>query len=467
MVEVGFGQRDITPPVGAPLSGFIARHNRPSTSLDAPLMVRCLALRDQGQIYLLFSYDLVGIPAPIEFAIFGRLTNRLGLQLVEANCVLAATHNHSGPVLGLLNGEPAPDPTYVELLAERSAQAASLALENLQPAELFGTERRLPGLTYNRRAVLADGRVSISPQPDGPVLERGPLDDRLTLLLWRSPQGKALAGLVHFACHGVGVLSQAIGPDIPGELAGRIGELVGAPCLYLQGAAGDVNPTTVTASRGEMLEWVERAMSCLGDLSSGFKPVPLSGIQIVTSWLPFEYAGLPDEPSAVQTLQGLTRIARGDLTSPDLGQILLDFKNTLNLGPTDPLEPSVASHMAQVLAESAQRTVDALQSGRPLPPQYMHIKLWRLGDATLAFLSAEIFSATGARLRGLSQKWTVLTVSCLAPLLGYLPDRKAIGQGGYEAEDAWRFYGHPAPFAPDSEERLVARVQSMLTQLGD
>ena len=124
-------------------------------------------------------------------------------------------------------------------------------------------------------------------------------------------------------------------------------------------------------------------------------------------------------------------------------------------------------HVAYVLSGSVQKTLKALRSGRPLPPQYMHIKLWQLGDYVLTFLSGEIFSATGARLRELSQKRTVLPVSCLAPLLGYLPDRKAIGQGGYEVEDAWRFYGHPAPFASDSEERVVAEVHRLLTQMGD
>ena len=32
-------------------------------------------------------------------------------------------------------------------------------------------------------------------------------------------------------------------------------------------------------------------------------------------------------------------------------------------------------------------------------------------------------------------------------------------KGGYEVDDAWRFYRHPALFAPDSETRIVDNDQ--------
>ncbi len=462
MVEVGFGQRDITPSIGSPLSGFISRQNQPSTAVDAPLLVRCLAFREQEQLYFLLSYDLVGIPAPIEQNILNCLEHNLKTRFVRAACILVATHNHSGPVLGLLCGEPAPDPTYIDLLADRSLQAVGLAVDSLQPAHMFVTERRLPGLTYNRRTLLADGRVSISPQPDAPVIERGPLDDRLTLLLWRSLDGKNLAGLIHFACHGVAVLSQAIGSDIPGGMAVQIGNLLGAPCLFLQGASGDVNPTTVTASRTDLLNWIEQALGHLDSLAASFRPARLTDIQTATSQLPLYFAPLPDQDKAVQDLSRMRRITQGDITSLDLAETIRSFKNTMNIRPEEQLEQHTARFVAQALVESGQKTLTAIQLGQPLPPQILKINLWRLGDYVFVFLAGEIFSVTGTRIRALSKKLTLLPVSYMAPLVGYLPDQKAIQQGGYEVDDAWRFYGHPAPFASDSEQRLVAEVENLL-----
>jgi neutral ceramidase len=467
MVEVGFARVDITPAIGSPLSGFVARQNRPSTSVDAPLMLRSLALRDQDRLYFLLSYDLLGIPASIEKVILERLERGLNSFFDRSRCVLVATHNHSGPSLGLLGGEPGPDPAYVGLLADRALEAASSAIERLEPAQMFAAERRLPGLTYNRRALLPDGRVSISPVIDQPVIKRGPLDDRAAVILWRSLNGENLAGLIHFACHGVAVLSQAIGPDIPGELAERMSILLGAPCLFLQGAAGDVNPTTVTATRNELLDWVERAAGRFHGIQEDLLPVDLSGIHTINARLPLHYSPLPGWQRVERDLRSLERIAQGDVSSPDLEDALRAFKNTMNLPAAEPLDPALARDVALPLIESSRRTLAALRSGLPLQAQSMQISIWRLGGTTLVFLAGEIFTTTGARIRALCENRILLPVSCLAPLLGYIPDLDALQQGGYEVNDAWRFYGHPAPFAPESEQCVVDKVGNLLVRLRD
>src|SRR5512147_2804337 len=105
MLEVGFGQADITPPVGVPLGGFIARENRPSSGIDTALFVRALALRQQEDHYLLLSYDLLGLDADLEAQILTRLESDLAPQFTRERCVLAAVHNHSGPATGILLGE--------------------------------------------------------------------------------------------------------------------------------------------------------------------------------------------------------------------------------------------------------------------------------------------------------------------------------------------------------------------------
>jgi hypothetical protein len=146
------------------------------------------------------------------------------------------------------------------MVCERTVEAARQALGRLQPATLFAASQRFPGHTLNRRSLMPDGRVSMALEPDGFVLERGPVDDTLTLLLWRDQQGHALASVLHFACHGTAVCTQAIGGDIPGALARHVAGLFGAPCLYLQGAAGDSGPLVVSSDRANMLAWLDPFM---------------------------------------------------------------------------------------------------------------------------------------------------------------------------------------------------------------
>jgi hypothetical protein len=103
-----------------------------------------------------------------------------------------------------------------------------------------------------------------------------------------------------------------------------------------------------------------------------------------------------------------------------------------------------------------------LDSGQTLPGLPLRLAVWRFGSIVLAFVAAEIFAITGRRIQALQPEINILPVACASPLLGYVPDRQALGQGGYEVDDAWRFYGQPAPFAPDSEQRIINSFKQML-----
>jgi hypothetical protein len=69
------------------------------------------------------------------------------------------------------------------------------------------------------------------------------------------------------------------------------------------------------------------------------------------------------------------------------------------------------------------------------------------------------------RIRALSRDMALLPVGYAAPVVGYVPDQDSMAKGGYEADDAWRFYRHPGPFAPDSESRIVETVKSLIGQV--
>ena len=115
MYELGCGVAKITPKVGIPLSGFIFRENKPSTSVDTALFVRVLAVRSGSKVSLLINYDLLGLGAPLEQQLLRELERHLGLS--PQHCALVATHTHSAPPAVALEGEAAPDPVYWGLVA--------------------------------------------------------------------------------------------------------------------------------------------------------------------------------------------------------------------------------------------------------------------------------------------------------------------------------------------------------------
>ena len=462
MYELGCGVAEITPNVGLPLSGFIFRENKPSTSVDTPLFVRVLAMRSGGYISLLINYDLLGLGLPLEQQLLKELESHLGVS--QHQCALVATHTHSAPPTVALEGEAASDSTYWQLLGRRTVEAAQLALARLQPVTLQEASLRLPGLTYNRRAVLADGRVSMALEPAAPIIARGPVDDRLVILLWHDRRGRKVAAALHFACHGVAVCTQAIGGDVPGELSRRVGVLLGVPCLYLPGAAGDINPLTVSAGRAEMLAWVDRVMAHLPSLPSQFRPVSSDALQVTSTNLWLDYAPLPARAAVERSIANLDRIAQGDVGSPEVQAEVRSLGNIMNFKPGELPDPGKAAYAAMALAHAGRRTLAAIAAGRPLEACPLRLSVWRFGETVLAFVAAELFALTGLRIQALRPDLNILPVTYLAPLVGYVPDRAALSQGGYEVDDAWRFYGQPAPFEPDTEQRIVNTLQALITQ---
>ncbi len=464
MIEAGFGQAEITPAVGTALSGFIFRENKPSTSIDDPLWVRAFILRDGAQLSLLFSYELLGIGADLYRQIIAALRQELGDRFQEERCVLTATHSHSGPPTVHLEGEADPDPRYWQRIVDQTLQTAREAISHLQPAILFSASMLIPDLTYNRRAILADGRVSMAQQPPqgSAVVSRGPVDDRLTLLVARDPAGKNLGGIVHFACHGVAVCTQSIGADVPGQIARHFSDLLSGPCLYLQGAAGDLNPVVVSTGREEMLAWVEEFMAQAGALPDRLEPIERQALQIRSAVLPLEYALLPAQPAVLEQITRLEQIARGDVTSPNVRDAVQSLENIMNITPGKAPDATKAAYCARALVGSAKHTLAAIDHAVPLAPCPLQLSVWQVGNTALVFAAAELFAATGLKLCALRPALTILPVSYASPLVGYIPDLFSMDKGGYEVDNGWQFYGHPAPFIPHAETQVIQAVDHLL-----
>ena len=460
--EAGFGQADITPQVGISLSGFIFRENKPSTAVDDPLFVRVLAVRHQTQINLLASYELLGIGNELYHLIVAELQQTFGDQLPEENCVLTATHSHSGPPTVHLDGEADPNPIYWQTVVRQTVHAAREAIDHLTPSTLHISSLHFPGLTYNRRAILVDGRVTMALEPDAPLISRGPVDDQATLLVFRNRDGENIGGIIHFASHGVAVCTQSIGSDIPGQIASQLSEILGAPCLYLQGAAGDLNPTVVSTQRDEMYPWVNNWMVKARLMTGLLQPVNVDPTGFKTSILPLDYAPLPDRDSTLERITGLEHIAQGDVTSPHVQEAIQLLGSIMNVKPGETPEAAKAAYCAGTLAGAERRTLAAIELGRSLAPCPLNLSTWHFGELTLAFIAAEIFASTGLKLRALDKDRMILPVTYASPLVGYIPDEYSIDKGGYEVANGWQFYGHPAPFIRHAETNVIQAIRKIL-----
>jgi len=224
ILEAGAARIDITPPTGHALWGYAARKDTPSTGVLDPLQARALVLAVGKKKLALVSLDLGRAPTRDSTERIRRQVQKAGIEAL----FLVGSHTHHGPVLEL-DDWPTPETSYVRQLEKKLADVVLTANRNLQPARL--------GVAS---ATVAFNRNRHSRRPDKPT------DPELLILRVEDRAGKPIAHAVNFAAHPtlLDARGRQFSADYPGVLASLIEKETQAPCLFLQGAAGDLSPNT-------------------------------------------------------------------------------------------------------------------------------------------------------------------------------------------------------------------------------
>jgi hypothetical protein len=229
-MRAGAAAADITPPVGFPMWGYAARHDGPSTAVLDPLKARAVVLAVQSTKLAIVSLDL------------GRPPTRSSTQSIRdrlradgiTDLMLIASHTHHGPILELDTWPDAKAP-YTRILEDKLIELIRAADRAAQPAR-WGIAAKETSFNRNRQ--------SKRPEP--------PVDQLLSVVRIETLESKPIAHLVHFAAHATmhpASLFQ-FSADWPGAMAGLVEKETSAPCLFLQGAAGDLSANSPPGVRG-------------------------------------------------------------------------------------------------------------------------------------------------------------------------------------------------------------------------
>lgn len=233
----GMSKKEITPPVGTPLSGYGRRKGRPSKGVHDPLHVRVLALKDQTDFLIFASCDLVAIDQNLYQSVLKNILAREGFS--KSQLFLSATHTHSGSggigqrfLERLISGKYRDE--VFRMTVDRISNAILEAVEDMQPAASGTTSTRLEGLIENR------------------MIENGAIDDEL-LILKIQPEKGPPGFLVNLAAHPTVLNSENLffSADFPGFLQQIIEKkFPGAVCLFTNGAGGDQRMRGLTETQG-------------------------------------------------------------------------------------------------------------------------------------------------------------------------------------------------------------------------
>jgi len=321
--RVGAARAEITPPLEVGLLMSAAAEKwEPFKGVRSPLHARALVIEGPGRRIALVSLDLLGISGKA----FGgrrrfeaRVAAASNRVVRSSDLILTATHTHSAPETLALTGlyRTPQFKRWVGLLAERIGGALHRAVQRMEPACLGTASAHVLGLAIHRRIKTTRGVVLSHPEPPPETVtsREGALDPTVNVAVFLGHSEEPMAILANATCHPVHEMCiPMVSSDYPGEMCRELES--GHPeatALFLGGAAGNINPPTVSGgpddaqSHGKKLAQV--AQELLGELEH------VDGKEVALLRSPVSLPGrtLTGRPSKVPLTTELTAVRLGSV----------------------------------------------------------------------------------------------------------------------------------------------------------
>ncbi|WP_226533543.1 hypothetical protein [Microbacterium paraoxydans] len=440
--RIGVARRDITPPTGIRAKNWGPADWERSEGAHRPFELTALAVitADDRPRVLLAVDGTWWRRVADEQGVRGAILSGLGLD--PDQLMLSLSHTHAGAVLcaadvHLPGGELIPD--YLEALAAAGIAAGQDALDGAVPGLIEWTTGRC-ALAADRELDV-DGRALVGYNPAGTA------DD--TVMIGRlSVDGTVRGTLVNYACHPTTLAWQTreVSPDYVGAMREIVESATDAPCLFVQGASGELAPReqytgdVVVADRhGRSLG--HAVLAALDALPAPGEVLTLDGIvesgAPLAIWTGRAAGGGEGAASSVTSVELPLR----DL--PTLEELAEEWRDI------DPRS-----------REERLGRARNLRDGYIDGPTVQHpVWAWRLGDAVIVGHPGEAYSRLQTTLRARFPETPIVVMNLTnGPGFVYLPTRGAYDRGAYQA---WQ-----TPLAPGAldllEEHAVAVVAELL-----
>jgi neutral ceramidase len=429
-VFAGVARRDITPPIGTPLTGFIARVST-STGVADRLHTRAVVLKDHNGPVVIVQMDLLAL-AKWHVDEIRRGCRRL-LGISSERVLVSVTHTHSAPGLVPLRGCQVAPAEYQWRVVHETIKAVQAANERLRHASI--SISRVPfRLGINRRQETPDGVVlGLAPEKPAPK--------HLDVVVIETSDGNRHY-LFHHACHPyvVGAEETLISGDFPSfacaELEGN-GQTV---ALFMNGCAGNIAPESAFIGIRKAQEEgarIAQSVRQAADVATEIHAVPLEGRS--------DYVHLPFRE--FPTLEEVQRMKK-------------DQEQTIR--PEERAKDEINRKISLAMQSWASALQRVISYETAIEPSFCEVQLLRVGDLALVAISGEPFFEIGAKIVGRSKFPYCWALGYCNAYCGYIPTATEFAGGGYEVNDAYR-YLDTWQIAPDCDRLVLRAARTLLT----
>jgi neutral ceramidase len=233
--RAGVAQIDVTPTKAMPMWGYGARHDLLSRGMRDPLYAKAVVIEAGDSRLAIVGLDLgrsLGEPH------FGRICEAVKQASQIDHIMMSGSHTHHGPVLELKDapgqgrGKFDDAVAYVDELEKKLIQVINDAAGKLQDARIGWASAHVD-LNRNRHS----------------KREPKPRDTELAVIRLDDSAGKPLVVIVNFAAHPTILAGTDLrwSAEYPGSMMKTVEATIGAACIFMQGAAGDMSAQTSPA----------------------------------------------------------------------------------------------------------------------------------------------------------------------------------------------------------------------------
>ena len=407
-MHAGAAKTDITPAGEVWMDGMI--RSGKSRGVHDRIFARALVLSANGSVHnaaVIISVEVCGLAADFTNMVRTRIREKTGI--LAERIIIAATHTHSGPAsLGIFNPI---ESEYLDALSKKLPAIAHEAVGRLVPAHIGCASGRENTISHYRRLMGKNGRVVMNWEPYHPEDIIGPLgvpDDEVGVLYVVDSQDSArvICTLFNHAGH-PNVMSgdnYLISGDYAGFAMRTIEDVLGGVSLFVNGAQGTMD---IDGLKDRDWQGVERAGKALAD----------SVLKTIREIQPHS--------------EGKMRTGFTEYTLPPriITPAELEWADAI-LAKTGGAIAAMADGVGDDYKAALFKRLHTLED-QQIPVQQICIAI----DNT-AFINfpGELFTEIGMEIKTRSPFEKTYIMGLANGEIGYVPTKKAIGEGGYAVE---------------------------------
>ncbi len=465
-IKVGVGQTIITPlnPVGKAMAGY-DRGTSLSTGVHDDLHARSIVVEgDDGTASAMITIAIVNMTEPIMDSIRSGVSRNTGIPF--KNILISATHTHSAPTMGSIDGE------YAQFFIKRSIESAVNAWKSRVYGKIGTGSIDVIGLAFNDRRMEYGG---LAPDPEAGIIKI------------ENEAGKLLGVFFNYGCHpstmdlhnlqftedwpffSIQGIKQKVGKDVivgyfqsaQGDAKVGYGAELSAIGAYMQGVRTFANAenkgrlmtdavlkvlpsiktsnsmqirvaydkfkiplrTTYPYTQAEALAWQQRAQKTFDEKQ-----------KLVMAY-PTDSASLEEYQEAARKL-----VANGQIGTTIGPRTLDKYKADLWLAN-------------QAVTQS--KRIEALP--KDLAPLSMPMQAIRLGNSVFVTFPCEVFTEIGLAVKKRSPLENTYVIGVAGGFYGYIATAAEYIEGGYAVNGS--------PYAPQAEQVIIESALTLINRV--